>query len=75
MLRENERNSSQHFWPNNVGSCYVRLHVPLQHAAERDWHGLFQNISVHNNNINNFIDLLYLRHEDFSTKTMTNETK
>ena len=59
MLRVNERNSSQHFWPNNVGSSNVRLHVPLQHAAERDWHGLFQNISVHNNNNNNFIDFIF----------------
>ena len=59
MLRVNERNSAQHFWPNNVGSCYVRLQVPLQHAAERDWQGLFQNISVHNINNNNLIDFIF----------------
>ena len=35
------------------------LQLPLQHAAERDWQGLFQNILVHNNNNNNFIDFIF----------------
>ena len=49
------------FGPTTLGVVTsVRLHVPLQHATERDWHGLFQNISVHNNNNNNsFIDFIF----------------
>ena len=26
-IRANGCNNSQHCWPNNIGSCYVRLHV------------------------------------------------
>ena len=26
-LRAIERNNSQHCWPNNFGSCSIRLHV------------------------------------------------
>ena len=30
------RNNSHHCWPNNVGSCYIRLHVALRNLSDND---------------------------------------
>ena len=30
------RNNSHHCWPNNVGSCYIRLHVALRNLSNND---------------------------------------